>query len=189
VDASTETELLARAQRGDGAAFEELITPHLPGLFRLCRGLLRDADLAEQAVQEALRRAWEARWGCRGAFKSWLYTVAKNVALDTLKEAHHRYSVPLNEDTASAAVSRSGEPFEETAIRQRLIEDALARLPLDAREIIVLNHFVGLDLREASGVIGISHDAARQRYGRAIKALRAILQPSNATSSDDQEAG
>ncbi|MGH2562337.1 MAG: RNA polymerase sigma factor [Thermomicrobiales bacterium] len=185
MDAAIETELLARAQGGDGAAFEELITPHLPGLYRLCRGVLRDTGLAEQAVQEALRRAWEARWGCRGAFKSWLYTVARNVALDTLKEAHHRHSVPL-EGGIAEAVNRTGEPFEETVIRRHLIEDALSRLSLDAREIIILNHYAGLDLREAADVIGISHDAARQRCGRAVKSLRAImqLQSSDSPSTD-----
>jgi len=183
VDAAIEKELLARAQRGDGAAFEELITPHLPGLFRLCYGMLRDAGLAEQAVQEALRRAWEARWGCRGVFKSWLYTVARNVTLDMLKEAHYRHSVPL-EERAAEAVHRADEPFEEIVVGRYLIEDALSLLPPDAREIIILHHFVGLDLREAAEVIGISHDAARQRHRRAIQALRAIMEASDSPSID-----
>jgi RNA polymerase sigma-70 factor (ECF subfamily) len=172
VDPSVEAELLARAKKGDGKAFEALVTPHYEPLIKMCQTLVYDRDLAGQCVQEALLRSWTKIDRCRDNFSGWFYRTAINVARDMRSEAFWRRSVPLPDDSDTVFSGPSVDTFEDVVIDQLEIIDVLARLRDNERELAVLHCIVGLDLKEAAEILDISHEAARKRWSRIVKTSR-----------------
>ena len=92
---SHELDRIARAQRGDGQAFGELVEQHRQGVLNVVYRMCGDPQLAEEAAQEAFLRAWQnlGRYNPRFAFRSWVYRIALNAAVDVLRR--ERPTTPL----------------------------------------------------------------------------------------------
>jgi RNA polymerase sigma-70 factor, ECF subfamily len=177
VDLSTEKVLLSRAQQGDYAAFDELVAPMRVWLFRLCYGIVKDEDLAEHTALVALERAWWAIGKCEVAFRPWLYSITRNLALGIIDKSDYRRSVPLTVEVEFSDSANAREPFEEDVIRQRDLEAAILRLPARYQELLRLRYYTDLDWNEVAEVLGISSANARKLHERAVKILRTVLAP------------
>jgi RNA polymerase sigma-70 factor (ECF subfamily) len=107
--------LLARAGGGDEGAFAQLIKPHRAELHAHCYRMLASVHDAEDAVQEALLRAWRAlpRFQGRSSLRSWLYTIATNTCLDLIGKRPKRM-LPLDAGPATDPANGSGMPLSET---------------------------------------------------------------------------
>src|ERR1700722_14846627 len=110
-----EDALLARAAGGDEAVFAELIEPYRGELQAHCYRMLASVHDAEDAVQEALLRAWRAlpRFQGRSSLRSWLYTIATNTCLDVIGKRPKRM-LPLDAGPAADPGIGSGMPLAET---------------------------------------------------------------------------
>jgi RNA polymerase sigma-70 factor (ECF subfamily) len=172
---ASEASLVSRLQAGDAAAFDEVHAALNARLFSFLLRLSRRRDVAEDLLEETWLRlvshAKRLRPDTRLA--PWLFTVARNLYI-----SHHRSR--LLEDTHASSLiglwpsgPRRPSPFEETAMNEteRRIETALATLPADYREVLLLVGVEGFRPVEAAQVCGISPEALRQRLSRA----RALL--------------
>jgi RNA polymerase sigma-70 factor, ECF subfamily len=176
--------LVERARHNDLAAFEALMRRHNRRLFRVTRGVLRDSDAAQDAVQEAYLRAFTRldSYQPEGKFAAWLTRVALNealmirrrslgemVSLDEVGEESLVAEDPVSSDAPSA------DQFVEAAHARALLEHAIDALPDNFRMVFMLRAVEGLDVRETAESLGIKPTTVRTRLFRAQRLLRVEL--------------
>jgi RNA polymerase sigma-70 factor (ECF subfamily) len=162
--------LVERAGRGDHDAFAELARGAVTRLDQAARLVLRDPELARDAVQEALIRAWRdlPRLRDPDRFDAWLYRLTINSCLDQARRRRRRpIEVELTPIDMPAAFDMSG------AIADREIVDAaMQRLDDAGRAIVVLHYFLGLPLTEVASTLGIPIGTVKSRLHRALGEMR-----------------
>ena len=166
-------DLVERARGGDRAAFGELAAASIGRLFHLAHLMLRDRDLADDAVQETLVVAWRDLRGLRDpdAFEAWLHRVlVRCVYREAGRERRRSVRVPAS-SPVQALPDASGAIADRDAI-----DGAFRRLRPEQRAVLVLHHYLGMSDREAGDVLGIPAATARSRLSRATSALRAELE-------------
>jgi RNA polymerase sigma-70 factor, ECF subfamily len=160
------------------ALYEQHAAPLLAYALRLTGG---DRGRSEDIVQETLLRAWrhpEALDPDRGPVRSWLFTVARNVAVD----AHRARKARPTEvgDDALALVPAVDEI--EQALDTWLVADALATLSPDHRAVVVETYYRGRSVAEAAAVLGVPPGTVKSRTFYALRALRLALEERGVTS-------
>jgi RNA polymerase sigma-70 factor (ECF subfamily) len=167
-------ELLAAAQRGDEAAFVDLVRVRSNRLFAIAHRILRDFDRAEDAFQDALVIAWRDLRGLRDPDRldAWLTRVLVHVCIAHAARERRRTAnlraLPADGPTA---------PDELLSIADRdLLERGFRRLPPDQRAVLVLHHFLGYQPTEIAEILGIPAGTARSRLFNAHRAMRAALE-------------
>jgi RNA polymerase sigma-70 factor, ECF subfamily len=165
-------DLVERARRGDREAFGQLAAGEVDRLTAIARLVLRDPDLAEDAVQEALVRCWRQLPKLRDVerFDGWLYRILIRAAQDEIGR-RRRFQVAVQSVAREPAV---GDRSREVADREEL-ERGFSRLSVDHRAVVVLHHYVGLALPEIAEALGIPPGTAKSRYHYAMAALRSAL--------------
>ena len=167
-----QTELVERARRGDREAFAVLAMGSVDRLFAIARLILRDTDLAEDAAQETLIRAWRDLPTLRDVerFDAWLYRVALRACADVgrhRKRWRAEMSVvsiePAESDRTSALADRDQ------------IERGLRRLNEAQRSILALHFYLGMTPTEAAEALDIPVGTAKSRLHYAIEALKAAI--------------
>ena len=164
---ATTAELLERSLAGDRIAFERLFRPVYDDGFRLAVAMLSDASLAEDAVQEALLKAWRKlhtfRAGCD--VRPWFLTIVANQCR-SLRRGRW-WSVQRMAEVTVAVSS------EDPGSAERLdLEAALRRLPRQARLVLVLRYYLDLSFEDIAAVTGTSPTAAKSSTHRALARLR-----------------
>jgi RNA polymerase sigma-70 factor (ECF subfamily) len=177
-------QLVELARTRDLVAFEALMRRHNRRLFRVARTILRDPDLAQDAVQEAYLRAFTrlSTYKPTGKFSSWLTRVALNEAL-MMRRRERGDTVSLDEigeELVSPADPMGGESqtadqYVEAAHARALLEHAIDALPENFRMVFVLRVVEGLDVRETSEVLELNSSTVRTRLFRAQRQLRGEL--------------
>lgn len=167
-----QTELVERARRGDREAFRVLAGGAVDRVYAIARLVLRDTDLAEDATQEALVRAWLDLPALRDVerFDAWLYRLTVRACADVGRR-RRRWRAEL---TVVAAEPAEGDRTTELADRDQ-IERGLRRLNEAQRTILVLHFYVGLTPTEAADVLEIPVGTAKSRLHYAIDSLRAAM--------------
>ncbi len=168
--------LVANARRGDVGAFEELIRRHQDVAFRTAYLILRDADVAEDAAQEAMIKAYRAigRFREGSAFRPWLLKIVSNEAL-TAARSRQRFRKAVER---TAAEPPAFVDIDETVIdreRARLIWAALQSLNERERITVYLRFFLGLPERELAQYLGCAPGTVKSRLHRALGHLRSII--------------
>ena len=175
-EASTATRLgdhLARARGGDREAFDVVAASVVDRLYTIARLILRDADLAEDAVQDALIRCWRDLPNLRddSRFDSWIRRLLMNAITDEFRRAgRRRTAISLLNHEAPAA-----DPADDVATREQLAR-GFRRLTLDHRKVLVLRLYLGLSLEETASTLGIPAGTAKSRLHYAIEAMRVALE-------------
>ena len=165
--------LVERAQRGDHDAFAALAGASVARLDAAARLIVRDDDLARDAVQEALIRAWRDLPGLRdpAAFDGWLRRLTVNACLDQLRRRKHRpIEVGITDAFAPAVAD-----FSRGVIDRDVLDRALLDLEPDRRALVVLHCFLGAPLHEVANALGIPVGTAKSRLNRTLGILRARL--------------
>jgi RNA polymerase sigma factor (sigma-70 family) len=154
-----DSELVRRAQLGSVAAFEQLVERHGPRLHRYLRVELRHESDAHDALQESLTAAWRGLPGLRRAdrFWPWLVGIASHKAADV----HRRRSRSVD---AEEGVTHDDDLLLET-------REALAALPAQHREVLLLRYLLGLTEEEAAAALGVRVGTIKSRTSRARNAL------------------
>ena len=164
-------ELIAASQRGDIAAFAQLVESYRPRLQLVATRMLGDADEAQDLVQEALLRGYLGLSQLRDAerFGAWLVGIAMNLARMTLRRraAYERALVRV------AAVPAEEEDRDTLAV----VREAVELLPPRERDAVVLHYVDGLACEEIAEVLDSSPGAVRVRLHRARARLREELAP------------
>ena len=165
--------LVERAGRGDHDAFAVLATAAAARLDAAARLILRDPELARDAVQNTLVRAWRDLPGLRDPdrFDAWLHRLLVNASLDEVRRRRRRsieveikaIDEPAGSDSAGRLADRD------------MVERALVRLDPEHRSLVVLHYYLGYPLPEAATLVGISLPAAKSRLHRAMQGLRRTM--------------
>ena len=186
--APTDAELVARARRGDGLAFELIMRRNNRRLFRLARSLLgRDAE-AEDVLQEAYVRAY-TRLGDLAdgqALAAWLARIVANEALGRLRAAARvisleEYRAPVDEeDDATLADKLAADALDPERLAgsgelRRLLETAVDGLPEEFRSVFVLREVEGLSTAETATFLAIRVETVKSRLHRARRLLQERL--------------
>jgi RNA polymerase sigma-70 factor (ECF subfamily) len=169
---SPESDDVARAARGDSAAFERLYRRHVGRVTALARWLL-GGDEVEDAVQDAFIRAWEklGTYRAESSFGTWLHRLAVNVFLRHRQQrASH---LARHADDADVVLAVPG-PAVRPDLRVAL-EGAVSRLPAGAREVFVLHDMEGYKHDEIAGMLGVDPGTSRSQLHRARMLLRGFL--------------
>jgi RNA polymerase sigma-70 factor, ECF subfamily len=164
-------ERVERARQGDHDAFAELVDLHLARLDAAARLMLRDPELARDAVQEAFIRAWRDLPGLRepDRFDAWLHRLAINSCLDLLRRRRRRpVEIELNHVDPPVASDFSGALADRDAV-----DRALRRLDPGHRAVVALHYLVGMSLPEVAACLGIPLGTAKSRLHHSLAAMRA----------------
>lgn len=170
-----ESRIVEGLRRGERAAFEAAYARFRPRVYGFLWRLARDPEVAMDLVQEtftSLARS-ATRLSPDTKLAAWLFTVARNAWI-----SHRRWSMldvsrlALRADDLALPSSARGPDDSVDAARERArVERAIAALPEPQREVLLLVAVEGMSHEEASGVLGISVENARQRLSRARAAL------------------
>ena len=166
-----EQALVQRACAGDARAFERLYREHAGRVYGLCLRMTRDAQLAEDCVQDTFINAWRAlpRFEVRSSLSTWLHRIAVNVSL--AKRRKSSPAEPLPEDDEGVAADWT----LETPVEVQEIETAIEGLPDGARDALVLHALYGYSHGEAAHMLGIAEGTCKAQLHRARQLLRERL--------------
>jgi RNA polymerase sigma-70 factor (ECF subfamily) len=169
--------LMLRFRAGEARAFEVLVSRHRTPVFSFLLRLTGDRGRAEDLCQEVLLKVVKAseRWEARARFRTWLYAIARNLAVDEARRAVLRRADPL-EDAPGAAEPRPGpEDAAASSLLRPKLEAALAALPAEQREVFLLREHAGLRFAEIAEVTGTAENTVKSRMRYALEGLRARL--------------
>lgn len=179
--------LLQRARQGERAAFRQLIERYQRRVYRMAFALVRDHDEALDVVQETFVKVHQHLAGFKGesSFYTWVYRIARNVAIDSLRRRGGRgEQVMVQENTLTdegvrpaPAAPHSPGP-QRAALRAELareLEAALAKLPEKHRTILVLREIEGLSYEELARVLEIPKGTVMSRLFHARHKMQAAL--------------
>jgi RNA polymerase sigma-70 factor (ECF subfamily) len=192
--------VLERARNGDELAFARLVDPHRGELHAHCYRMLGSVHDAEDALQDALLRAWRAlaRFEGRSSLRSWLYTIATNACLDQIAKRRRRV-LPVDYGPATDPHAPPGEPIVESVwiepypdellnvpdgyalpdARYELRESvelafiaALQHLPAAQRAVLILREVLGFSAKEVADALQTSVAAVNSALQRARAAVQ-----------------
>ena len=144
----------------------------VPALRRYARALTRNADLADDLVQDCLERAISRRGLFRptGPVRAWLFTILLNLHRNGLR-ASHRRGETVDIDTVPEPSTPASQPGH---IALAELARAIETLPPEQKEALLLVTLEGIPYAEAAGIIGIPLGTLMSRLGRARAALRTL---------------
>lgn len=181
------TRTLTLLKRPANQEFERHMLPHLDAAYNFARWLMRNAEDAEDAVQDAFLRAYQAFPSYQGGSeKTWLMTIVRNVCLTRLKRrALPSKVVMLDEamrevettDVDCVPASLNSRPDTEllAKLEHARVRAALGKLPQDLREVVVLREFEDLAYQEISEIVAIPVGTVMSRLSRARALLKTLL--------------
>lgn len=188
---ATDEALMLHYQRGDRAAFGELLRRHQKPLYnfalRHCRSPAVAEDITQESFLRVVQRAAEFKHEAR--FTTWLYTIARNLCVDHGRKMKHRRHASLD-----ASVGSEGDPprplldivgdpspagqldraAEWSTMRQSIVE-AVEGLPEDQREVFLLREVASLPFKEIAEVTGATENTVKSRMRYALERLRMAL--------------
>jgi RNA polymerase sigma factor (sigma-70 family) len=166
---STDNELVEASRRGELGAFGELVARYQDVVCAVSYSSTGDRALSEDVAQETFVAAWRKLDRVRaGALRPWLCAIARNLGRKARRRTRHEQ--PIDGDTHVAA---GASPFDEIARAdsERIVRDALARVPEKYREVLVLYYRDNQSIRDVAETLGISEDAVTQRLSRGRRYL------------------
>jgi RNA polymerase sigma-70 factor, ECF subfamily len=173
-----ESHLVTRAAAGDEVAFSLLADTYRPVLMSLAMRMLRNADDANDAVQEALVKAFRAirAFDPQRPLKPWLCRICQNCCVDAVRHRQkggdsldqHEYMLADDQEVHASAAGM---------IRHGQVIDAVGRLPDRYREIVVMRHFRHMDVNEIAAALDKPEGTVKSWLFRARALLKKDLQP------------
>lgn len=164
-----------RFRAGDRGAFDELVRKYERSMLQLARRYVKVDEDAKDVAQRTFVRAFERIESFRAdsKFRTWLYRIAVNIALDHVRGEKHTRFVPVEDDivfTNSLGTDRlvAAEVWRKVSVR-------LAELPPRQRLVVELRVFHDLSFEEIAAIVDSSEDAAKVNYHHGVKRLRSIL--------------
>jgi RNA polymerase sigma-70 factor (ECF subfamily) len=178
--------LVEECRRGDPNAFSRLVALHEGLVYNLAARLLGDPEEAKDVSQDVFLQVYRMlpRFEGRSSLKTWIYRIVVNQCRNRQRWWRRRKrdrALPLEELTASEsallAAPRADGPEEETARREesRRVQDALLRLSLDHRAVLLLREVEELSGGEIALALGVPEGTVKSRLARARDALRQAL--------------
>ena len=178
--------LVARAQAGEAAAFDELVVKYSPRLYGLIYNMTSNHEDTNDMLQDVFAKAYRAIKGFRGksSFYTWIHTIAVNMTLNFLKKRGRRFHLSL--DDVDASIQNDKEFIEATSTSspvreadlselQRRLNEAMMKLSDEHRAVVTMFHIQGMPHAEISKILGVSEGTVRSRLFYANRQLQNYL--------------
>ncbi len=183
----TDTAAVALARGGDSEAFRSLVERHSRAVYRLAYRMTGSPQDAEDVVQETFLKAYKqlGRFESRANFGTWLHRIAVNSSIDLIRSRPRRetgHDTADLEQFGAASEYRDGSGTSperlmlSTEVQER-IAAAMGSLSAMERGAFVLRHFEGRTIEEISASLGLKTNAAKHSIFRAVRKMRAALEP------------
>lgn len=182
--ASSDWELVQRAQGGDRDAFRELVERYQRRIAALALGMLRNQEDALDVVQETFTKAYQnlGRFKGDASFYTWVYRIAYNLCIDSQRRATKQAEVPLEPEMPAEHPpvpdgAPQNQPFERASDAEigRRMREAIRELTPDHRAVILLREVEGLSYAEISQVLDCPKGTVMSRLHYARRQLQARL--------------
>ena len=184
---ATDEALMHRFQQSDPDAFAPLMRRHLGGVHHFVVRYVAPGAGAEDLTQEIFLRVVEqaAEFKHEARFSTWLYAIARNLCIDTLRKQAHRRHASLDEPSADGGSlgERVGDEHprsggERVAQGRQVaarIDEALVRLPEEQREVFLLREIASLPFHEIAAITGAPENTVKSRMRYALERLQEAL--------------
>ncbi len=182
----TDSEIIKAFRSGDELAFALLYGRYKTGVYTFCLKMLLDREAALDAVQDTFLRVYEnrSRLISTPAFRSWLFTIARNQCLNRLRRSGRQVNIEGREDRLVTSNTNPASELEK-AERHRLVNKHLSLLSPSYREVIVLREYHYLSYEEIAAVTRTTVSSVKSRLFKARRKLAASL--SRATGADKDQ--
>jgi RNA polymerase sigma-70 factor (ECF subfamily) len=172
-----EQRLVRKAVRGDGEAFGVLYERYLDAIYRCLYFRVVDKDHVEDLTEEVFVKAWESLPRYKPGqypFKSWLYRIAHNLYVDTVRK---RNPLLISDEDMDREQESILLPEDKVAQQQEMatLAEAVQELDEIAQQVVILRFVEGLSHRQVGCIIGKSEQASRVIQHRALNTLHTLL--------------
>jgi len=184
-------------QKGDERAFEVLYWRHQRGIFNFISHFIGESgNQAEELLQDVFLKVVKAskRYEPSAKFTTWLYQIARNGCIDHFRKMKHRKTTSLaqpidsEEEMVLESTIAGTDPSPEKAARisevAQVLEEAIAALPEDQKEVFLMREDLNLSFAEISELIGCPVNTAKSRMRYALEHLRKTLKREGITKSE-----
>jgi RNA polymerase sigma-70 factor, ECF subfamily len=186
----TDEALMAAYQRGDVAAFAELVARHEKRLWNFVRRFVADTATAEDLLQEVFLRVVRnaAEWEASAKFSTWLYTIARNLCTDNARRGVLRKADSLDQTPGPSRdesgphridkIAGSAPNAEKAAMNRELadrVDRAVAELPVEQREVFLMREVMDMSFAEIALATKTSEPTVKSRMRYALERLRSAL--------------
>lgn len=173
--ATMQRTLVVQARDGDLDAFSQLVKLSFPRLERVADLILRDPDRAQDAVQDAMMRAWRDLRALRNpdAWDAWMRRLTVNACYDVARKDKRRRTIEVHVEPDPATADAS-DVAAEIGDREWLGRE-LERIDLDQRAVLVLHYYLDLPVREVASILDIPYGTAASRLHRGLEAMRSSM--------------
>ncbi|MBF0109809.1 MAG: sigma-70 family RNA polymerase sigma factor [Magnetococcales bacterium] len=175
--------IMTRVAANDATAWRQVVDRQLGRVLLLAKRMLGQHQEAEEVAQEAFIRLWRQSscWTGEARIGTWLFRVVHNLCIDRLRAYQRRMEEGawIDEEIASLPAPSSASPLAlyEQSERRKILDQALALLPLRQRTALVLVNMLGLHVGEAASVMHIGEEAMASLLARGREGLRQRLAP------------
>jgi RNA polymerase sigma-70 factor (ECF subfamily) len=181
---TTDEQLVERARDGDGDAFGEVVRRWERKIYALAYGILGSVEDARDASQETFIAAYRNLQGFRGEAKvsSWLHRIAVNQCISRQRRARVRAETALEDETEvgegllKSATSESPAGLTESKQRAEAVRRAVASLPQELREVVLMKEFEELTFQEMADALQVPLSTVKSRLYTALRQLRLRLE-------------
>ncbi|HPC35204.1 MAG TPA: sigma-70 family RNA polymerase sigma factor [Candidatus Marinimicrobia bacterium] len=182
----TDEELISRFQAGDEGAFEEIVNRYADRLLNFAYRFVLDREEAEDIVQDTFLKVYQNRHAYReiAKFSTWIYTITGNLAKTILRKRRNRKLFPFsrtvsedeNKEVEYPSTERLPDTKLEGEIEERMIQQAIIKLPEHFRTVIILRDIQDLSYEEISNIIDAPLGTVKSRINRARLRLQEELE-------------
>jgi RNA polymerase sigma-70 factor (ECF subfamily) len=167
-----EKALIARAQAGDRAAFQEIVERHQSRAYTLALRILRSASDAEEVAQDAFVRVWTALPGFRGesSFSTWLYRIVARRSFDRAAVMKNRRAREFATDTLPDAPTPPAA--DDDTIRAARLQKMIERLSPAQRAAVTMFYYEGRSVEQVAAQLAMPENTVKTHLSRARAALR-----------------
>jgi RNA polymerase sigma-70 factor (ECF subfamily) len=180
----SDEQLMTRITEGQETALTLLYDRYAAAVMGLAVKVVRDRTVAEEIVQETFYRVWDKSLSFqehKGSFPSWLFRIARNLAIDGLRRQKVRPQA-VESEQEQEYIERTGRANVNVAeaawiaIKQEQVQTAVTQLPEEQRQVIELAYFGGLTRREIAAETGVALGTIHTRARLALQKLQQVLQ-------------
>ena len=181
---TSDLELVELFQKGNEASFNELVRRYQEKLYWIARRFVNDHDQADDVVQEVFIKVYSAIKQFRGesSVYTWLYRITVNGALNTLRKQRIRDFIRIDEFFESAGEeTEQPDALVEKDELQKLIEEAIAKLPEKQKAVFLLRYYEELPYEEISQILKTSVGGLKANYFHAAKKIGEFIHRAHRT--------
>ena len=175
--------LVARAQAGDAAAFDDLVVKYSPRLYGLVYNMTSNHEDTNDMLQDVFAKAYRSIKGFRGksSFYTWIHTIAVNMTLKHFKKMKRQSAVSIDDPAfgLASAIRADSDPSPAESLQQRerndMVRRAIDTLPDKQRIVVVMHYFEQRSCEEIAEILKCSVGTVWSRLHYACRKLRGEL--------------